>query len=79
MKELSADLSNLAEVFSALFPPEKKSSAQTFFLKQLSLKMHSYYQGKMQTLPKAGIWGFNWLMFGIRPGFLLFQQPSEII
>jgi len=68
MKELSADLSNLAEVFSALFPPEKKSSAQTFFLKQLSLKMHSYYQGKMQTLPKAGIWGFNWFNVWYTPG-----------
>ena len=68
MNELNADLSNLAEVFAALFPPAKKSAAQTFFLKELSLKMHSFYQGKMQTLPKAGIWGFNWFNVWYTPG-----------
>jgi len=68
MKELLTDLSNMAEVFSALFSPEKKSAAQTFFLKQLALSMHSFYQGKMQTLPKAGIWGFNWFNVWYTPG-----------
>jgi malate dehydrogenase (oxaloacetate-decarboxylating) len=68
MNELNANLSNLAEVFSELFAPENQSAAQTYFLKELSLKMHSFYQGKMQTLPKAGIWGFNWFNVWYTPG-----------
>jgi len=68
MKELSNDLSNLAEVFSSLFPAGEVAAAQTFFLKQLSLSAHQFYQGKMQTLPKAGIWGFNWFNVWYTPG-----------
>ena len=68
MKELSPNLENLAEVFAATFSPKDVSAAQTFFLKKLSLSMHSHYKGKMQTLPKAGIWGFNWFNVWYTPG-----------
>lgn len=68
MKELSPDLGNLREVFANLFASKDIAAAQTYFLKELSLTMHAHYQGKMQTLPKAGIWGFNWFNVWYTPG-----------
>lgn len=68
MKELNPDLGNLREVFSNLFAPQDIAAAQTYFLKELSLSMHAHYKGKMQTLPKAGIWGFNWFNVWYTPG-----------
>ncbi|MDY0151930.1 MAG: NADP-dependent malic enzyme [Candidatus Cloacimonas sp.] len=68
MKELSPDLANLADVFAETFAPSDVAAAQTYFLKQLSVSSHSYYQGKMQTLPKAGVWGFNWFNVWYTPG-----------
>ncbi len=68
MKQLNSNLSNLAEVFASHFAAQDVASAQTTFLKQLSLSMHANYQGKMQTLPKAGIWGFNWFNVWYTPG-----------
>ncbi|NLA45267.1 MAG: malate dehydrogenase, partial [Candidatus Cloacimonetes bacterium] len=60
MEELKTDLSNLEEYFNCNFTVEKRASAQTIFLKKLAELVHRYYHGKMQTLPKAGIWNFNW-------------------
>lgn len=68
MHQLQADLGNLREYFSAVYPPEKVAGAQTAFLKHLSLLAHQHYGGKMQTLPKAGIWGFNWFNVWYTPG-----------
>ncbi len=68
MSELRLDLSNLGEVFSGLFDQEKKAKAQTMFLKKLSEIMHIHYKGKMQTLPKAGLYGFNWFNVWYTPG-----------
>ncbi|PKN80912.1 MAG: malate dehydrogenase [Candidatus Cloacimonetes bacterium HGW-Cloacimonetes-1] len=68
MQELKLDLSNLQDVFAERFSPEDKSKAQTLFLKKLSELMHGFYHGKMQTIPKAGIWGFNWFNVWYTPG-----------
>jgi len=68
MKNLQLDLSNLGMLFREHLPEEKVAAAQTAFLKQLSEKMHSFYKGKMQTLPKAGIYGFNWFNVWYTPG-----------
>ncbi len=68
MDVLSTDLSNLREYFAERYPPESRAAAQTTFLKQLSLLAHRFYGGKMQTLPKAGIWGFNWFNVWYTPG-----------
>lgn len=68
MSELKSDLSNLREVFAEIFTTDKAAAAQTFFLKHLSLSMHSFYGGKMQTVPKAGVWGFNWFNVWYTPG-----------
>ncbi|HRY83782.1 MAG TPA: NADP-dependent malic enzyme [Candidatus Cloacimonadota bacterium] len=68
MTELKTDLSNLKEVFAEHFEESSQAPAQTFFLKKLSLLMHSHYGGKMQSVPKAGIWGFNWFNVWYTPG-----------
>ncbi|MDD4224170.1 MAG: NADP-dependent malic enzyme [Candidatus Cloacimonetes bacterium] len=68
MEELRTDLANLQEYFAATYPPARRSAAQTAFLKKLSELAHAFYQGKMQTLPKAGVWDFNWFNVWYTPG-----------
>lgn len=68
MDELKSDLSNLQQYFEAHYPSEKRAAAQTEFLTKLSELAHTHYQGKMQTLPKAGIWDFNWFNVWYTPG-----------
>nr|MDK2850276.1 hypothetical protein [Candidatus Cloacimonadota bacterium] len=68
MKELNPDLSNLAELFRNELREDDIAAAQTAFLKELSFKMHHYYSGKMQSIPKAGIFGFNWFNVWYTPG-----------
>lgn len=68
MPDLKLDLSNLQEVFTNLFSADIKPKAQTMFLKKLSLLMHEFYRGKMQSIPKAGIYGFNWFNVWYTPG-----------
>src|SRR6056297_3076096 len=36
------------------------AQAKTLFLKKLSGATHRFYGGKMQTVPKARVYGFNW-------------------
>ncbi len=66
--DIKLTLENLKNCWPAEFNEEQKAKAQTLFLKKLSLAMHTFYQGKMQTLPKAGIWGFNWFNVWYTPG-----------
>ncbi len=68
MSELKLTLENLGECFPASFTDEQKAMGQTLFLKKLSLAMHTFYHGKMQMVPKAGIWGFNWFNVWYTPG-----------
>lgn len=42
--------------------------AKTLFLKKLSGAAHSFYGGKMQSVPKAGVFGFNWFNVWYTPG-----------
>ena len=66
--KLELSLSNLSKVFPDDFTQEQKARAQTLFLKKLSLKAHKFYGGKMQTVPKAGVYGFNWFNVWYTPG-----------
>jgi malate dehydrogenase (oxaloacetate-decarboxylating) len=68
MDKLKLSLENLKDCWPAEFSEEQKARAQTLFLKKLSLVMHTFYRGKMQTVPKAGIWGFNWFNVWYTPG-----------
>jgi malate dehydrogenase (oxaloacetate-decarboxylating) len=61
-------LEDLAQAFPADFGPEERARAQTLFLKRLSVAAHEYFGGKMQTVPKCGLWGFNWFNVWYTPG-----------
>lgn len=68
MTILRNDLSNLQEMFPQSFTEEQKSRCKTLFYKKLSLRVHSIYRGKMQTIPKVPMTGFNWLNVWYTPG-----------
>ena len=68
MKELKTDLSNLDELFPADFSPEQKAKAKTLFYKEMALMAHEFYRGKMQTVPKVPVPGFNWFNAWYTPG-----------
>ncbi len=68
MGKLKRDLSNLQELFPTSFSPEQQSFCKTLFYKKLSLKMHAFYNGKMQTIPKIPMEGFHWLNTWYTPG-----------
>jgi len=68
MKELSLTLENLEEAFPSSFTPEQLAKAKTIFLKKLSESAHTFYQGKIQTVPKAPVVGFNWFNVWYTPG-----------
>lgn len=61
-------LDHIEELFPKDFTEEQKAKAKTLFYKQLSLAAHEFYGGKMQTLPKAPIYGFNWFNVWYTPG-----------
>jgi malate dehydrogenase (oxaloacetate-decarboxylating) len=65
---LDLDLKNLDAALPADFSEEQKARAKTLFLKTLSLEAHRFYGGKMQTVPKCGIYGFNWFNLWYTPG-----------
>ncbi len=63
-KELSSMLKNLPSDFSE----DEKALAKTYFLKKLSVLSHNFYGGKLQTLPKCGLYGFDWFGVWYTPG-----------
>ncbi len=68
MSVIHENLDNLNEEFSRDLDAEKAAKAKTLFLKKLSELAHRFYGGKMQTLPKAGVFGFNWFNVWYTPG-----------
>ena len=67
-KNIMLTLENLDELFSQHLDQAKTAAAKTLFLKKLSVEAHRYYGGKMQTLPRAGVFGFNWFNVWYTPG-----------
>jgi len=65
---IDIQIKNLDSLFPVDFSEDQKAQAKTLFLKNLSEKAHRFYGGKMQTLPKCGIYGFNWLNVWYTPG-----------
>jgi malate dehydrogenase (oxaloacetate-decarboxylating) len=61
-------LDNLEGLFPAEFGPEKIARAKTAFFKNLSLALHRYYGGKIQILPRCGIYSLNWFNLWYTPG-----------
>jgi malate dehydrogenase (oxaloacetate-decarboxylating) len=68
MKKINIDLSNLNEAFPDNFTQEQLAKAKTLFLKKLSQEAHCFYSGKIQTVPKAPVPGFNWFNVWYTPG-----------
>ncbi len=68
MTKIDLTLSNLDELFPSNFTQEQIAKAKTAFLKELALQAHRFYGGKMVTMPKAGIYGFNWFNVWYTPG-----------
>lgn len=68
MNNLNLNLNNLDDILPAHFSQEQKAKAKTFFYKILALEAHKFYNGKMQTVPKAPVLGFNWFNAWYTPG-----------
>ncbi len=68
MKEINLSLDNLDKVFPDNYSEEQLAKAKTIFLKKLSEKAHKFYGGKIQTVPKAPVVGFNWFNVWYTPG-----------
>ena len=68
MSKIDLSLQNLDALFPADFTQEQIAKAKTIFLKELALSSHKFYGGKIQTLPKAGVYGFNWFNVYYTPG-----------
>jgi malate dehydrogenase (oxaloacetate-decarboxylating) len=68
MKEISINLDNLNEVFPPDFTEEQIAKGKTLFFKKLSRDAHCLYSGKIHTVPKAPVPGFNWFNVWYTPG-----------
>ena len=68
MKKIDLSLKNLEDLLPDDLSQQQKAKAKTFFYKELALKAHKFYGGKMQTLPKAPVIGFNWFNAWYTPG-----------
>ena len=68
MAKIDLSLKNLDELFPADFSQEQIAKGKTIFLKELAYVTHKFYGGKMITVPKAGVYGFNWFNVWYTPG-----------
>lgn len=68
MENLNLELKNLDKAFPDDFTPEQLAKAKTLFLKRLAELAHKHYGGKIQTIPKAPVPGFNWFNVWYTPG-----------
>ncbi|OQX70536.1 MAG: malate dehydrogenase [Candidatus Cloacimonas sp. 4484_275] len=58
---------NISDYFTGLYS-RSIAKAKTLFLKKLSEDTHRFYGGKIQMVPKAGVFGFNWFNVWYTPG-----------
>jgi malate dehydrogenase (oxaloacetate-decarboxylating) len=68
MSKVDLSLANLDKYFPEDFSQEQLAKAKTVFLKSLAKSTHKFYGGKNMTVPKAGIYGFNWFNVWYTPG-----------
>ncbi len=68
MKNIEKELNSITELFPSDFTDDEKALAKTHFLKKLALLTHGFYGGKLQTVPKCGLYGFNWFNVWYTPG-----------
>lgn len=68
MKHKISCLEDIISLFPDNLTEEQIAKAKTLFYKQLALEAHQFYGGKMQTIPKAPIYGLNWFNVWYTPG-----------
>ncbi len=68
MDTLKLNLDNLNRAFPENFTQDQIARAKTLFLKKLAEEAHKFYGGKVQTVPKAPVPGFNWFNVWYTPG-----------
>ena len=68
METLHPDLSNLEALIPSNFNLAQRAQVKTLFYKKLAVVAHKFHGGKMQTLPKAPVLGFNWFNAWYTPG-----------
>lgn len=68
MKHKISCLEDIISLFPNDLTEEQIAKAKTLFYKQLALEAHQFYGGKMQTIPKAPIYGLNWFNVWYTPG-----------
>ena len=68
MEKIKLSLENLNNVFPTDFTQEQIARTKTLFLKRLAETSHKFYGGKIQTIPKAPVFGFNWFNVWYTPG-----------
>ncbi len=68
MAKIDLALKDLDKLFPKDFTPAEKARAKTLFLEELALSAHRFHGGKIQTVPKAGLPGFNWFNVWYTPG-----------
>ena len=68
MQNSIISLESITDLFSKTFSEAQMAKAKTLFYKKMALKMHAFYGGKMQTFPKAPLYGFNWFNVWYTPG-----------
>lgn len=68
MSIINLNLNNLDAVLSEHLDEAQKAKAKTIFLKKLAELAHKHYKGKIVTMPKAPVPGFNWFNVWYTPG-----------
>ena len=66
--KLKSDLSNIEEFLPKGLSADKRLKAKTLFLKNLALKLHKFYGGKLSTLPIVWPLSGQWLGVWYTPG-----------
>jgi malate dehydrogenase (oxaloacetate-decarboxylating) len=66
--KIDPTLKDLDGLFPTHLSEDQRARAKTLFLKNLSLEVHRFYGGKMQTVPKCGVYGLNWFNLWYTPG-----------
>ncbi|MDR1899937.1 MAG: malate dehydrogenase, partial [Treponema sp.] len=66
--KIDQTLKDLDSLFPADFSEDQKARAKTLFLKNLAMEAHRFYGGKMQTVPKCGVYGLSWFNVWYTPG-----------
>lgn len=68
MSEIDFKLAQLEQYFPSNFTEEQVAKGKTEFLKHMAFYMHKFYGGKIMTVPKCGVYSFNWFNVWYTPG-----------